>query len=211
MVRLFFLCSLAFAATIVPRAYSAETIIFIRVYESSGAGEDIHKHIKDIVSNFRLINGNLGFVARLPGTEIKDEPEMPTTPRDKNVKREASRWLRNGDTLQIDVLPEQQAAAKAQAEKHHWFLTAKYTDKGGEVILTKDVTKYSNWQFLDENLDLGAEVPQYHIKNINDLGKDAWLGMDSKGVRYKGHVEIRKPILLFDKKQYIGVERQVPN
>ena len=156
-----------------------------------------------------LLDGRVGYYAEL--SDVKDAPNLPTFPSDKGGTRVAFRWLRTGDTFRIDVTQEQREETRAQAEKHHWFLSAKYTEKSGEVVLTEEETKYSHWQFLDENLDLGAEVPQYHIKNVNDLGKDAWLGMESKGVRFKGHIEIRKPILLFEKKQYIGVERHVPN
>jgi hypothetical protein len=151
-----------------------------------------------------LINGELAFLAQL--ADVEDRPDMPRIPYDKGGMREAFRWVRDGDTLQIDVRSEQRDEAKVQAEKHRWFLTAKYTGKGSEVVLTKEATKYSHWQFLDINADLGGEAPRYHVKNVNDLGKDAWLGIAAEGVRYQGQKEIRNPILSLDKPQWIIVE-----
>lgn len=155
-----------------------------------------------------LIDGKLMFEGQL-GNEVKDEPNMPSIPHDPSGMRMAFRWMRNGDadTLQIHVDRDQQAEAPSQREKNDWYLTAEYTDKGAQVVLTKEATKYSHWKFVDENLDFGADVPQYHIRNINDLGKEAWLGVDSKGTRYIGRQELRKPILTSEKKFYVGVER----
>jgi hypothetical protein len=194
--------SIAFAVAS-PSAFGEEKIVFIEILQTtgSGAGE------RQTTWQLGMINGGLGFMGAL--RDVADTPEMPSIPHDKSGTREEHRFLRKDDTLQIDVVPFQQAESKVQAEKHHWFLTAKYTDKGGEVILTKEATKYSHWKFLDEDLGFGSDFPQYHIKNLNDLGKDAWLGMELNGVRYRGHAEIRKPIVSFETKQFIGIEKPI--
>lgn len=155
-----------------------------------------------------MIDGKVGCYARLGGGEF--DVNLPSIPADKSGMRLAFRWMRSGDTLQIDVARAQQAEAPSQREKQHWYLTAKYSDGGAEVVLTKEATKYSHWEFLDKT-EYSLDIPKYHIRNINDLGKDAWLGIEDKGVRYTGHVEVRKPVLTPEKKYYIAVDRGEPN
>ncbi|HEV3417848.1 MAG TPA: hypothetical protein VG056_13565 [Pirellulales bacterium] len=150
-----------------------------------------------------LIDGRLGFFGRADGSS--DDGALPAVPVDNGMIRDAYILKKEGDTLRIEIR-EQQRDVKNQSEKDGWFLTGRYTDKGGDVILSKEESKYSHWRFMHVNDDLGTDVPQYQIKNINDLGKDAWLAMASKGIRYKGHEEFRQPKLSFDQKQIFAVE-----
>ena len=90
--------------------------------------------------------------------------------------------------------------------KHHlWYLSGSYDKKGGEVLLTKEPGKYSNWEFVASGKHSG-EVTYYFIKNTNDLGKDAWLTVGPPVIRYKGSFEVMKAELSFDEKQEFGVE-----
>ena len=67
----------------------------------------------------------------------------------------------------------------------------KYDERGGAVELSKESTKYSRWEFIRAGGERGQEVEHYYIRNINDLGKDAWLSMNSSGTRFRWHKEVR--------------------
>ena len=152
-----------------------------------------------------LIDGHIGFLGKWQGTA--DESALAVIPSDNGRMREAFSFHWSGNTLQVEVSPEEQAASKIQAEKNQWYLTAKYTDNGGEVVLTKDETKYSHWKFIEARPHKD-EIDYYYVKNTNDLGKEAWLGIESSGTRYLGHREVRKLKLSFGEKQVFGVERR---
>jgi hypothetical protein len=176
-----------------PESCDARETVFLGI-----AGKDVGDW------HLGLIDGKLRFYSS--SARGDDAAGLPSIPADMGGLRVAFRWLRDGDTFQIVVDREQRDEAKAQAEKHHWYLTANYTEKGGEVTLTKEPTKYSYWKLRDRSAGHGSETPRYHVLNVNDLGKDAWLGMDDKGVRYRGRQELRKAILTFETKQNIVVE-----
>jgi hypothetical protein len=179
---------------------SGADLYFISVYqENESSGWD-----------FGLIDGKLGFLGKLKGDAGEDESQLPVIPHDDGMMREAFRWLRDGDTLRLDLNKDDlQRQAKSQTEKHHWYLTGAYTEHDAQVVLAKEKTKYSRWEFIHVKDDLGADGPRYNIKNINDLGKDAWFGMNSSGVRYKGRREIRKPCLTIgNDRQLISMERE---
>jgi hypothetical protein len=179
--------------------------VFIEAYEGNSLKEWQlgRRHSLD-AWNLGMIDGNLGFLGKWQGEE--SQKKLPGIPHDKGMMREAFRFLRSGDTLQIEVTPEEQDRSKIQAEKHRWYLTAKYADKDGKVTLTKEATKLSHWEFIRDKENPGVDVEHYYIKNVNDLGKDAWLGSQKEGVRYVGHQEIRKPKISFDEKQVFGIE-----
>ncbi|HEV3417849.1 MAG TPA: hypothetical protein VG056_13570 [Pirellulales bacterium] len=197
----FILVAVAFAGfALEVQPASAADDYFISVYqENQSSGWD-----------FGLIDGKLGFLGKRKGDVGEDESQLPVIPHDDGMMREAFRWLRDGDTLRLDLNNDDlQRQAKNQREKHHWFLTGAYTEHDAQVVLTKEKTKYSHWEFIHVKDDLGADGPRYNIKNINDLSKDAWFGMNSSGVRYKGHREIRKPCLTFgNDRQLISMERE---
>jgi hypothetical protein len=168
--------------------------IFIHVPAEKGRGE----------WSLGLIDGKLGFYAKRQGGE--DQKNLPSIPSDKGMMRMAFRFLKRGDTLLLEVTPDEQARSNVQAEKHHWFLTGSSPNKGGEVPLTREETKYSHWEFIRVTGDYNADYKRYYIKNADESEKNAWLGMEAKGVRYVGHVEVRKPKLSFDDKQVLAVE-----
>ncbi len=70
--------------------------------------------------------------------------------------------------------------SKEQIAKDGWYVTADYSVSPPRVILTKEPTKDSRWSFLSAS----NRRTQYHIKNENDRGKDAWLHMMDTGKRY---------------------------
>jgi hypothetical protein len=152
-----------------------------------------------------LIDGEIRFLGRWHGDQ--DDQELPLIPSDgARHARTALAILRDGDTLQVEVSPYKQQWSTVQAEKNHWFLTGKYAEKNPEVILTKEATKFSRWEFVRVEGAGNPEIKYYYIRNINDVGKDAWLAVEPTGVRYRWHREVRKAKLSFSDKEEFGVE-----
>jgi hypothetical protein len=174
-------------------ADGAEQIVALQITERAPPGA----HLQKIEWRLGLIDGKLGFKATLPGAV--DRPDMPRLPYARRQICESYRWVTNGDTLQIDVDQAQADVWKVQAEKSGWYLTADYSGGEPKVILSKDATKYSHWQFLDKEILVPKEVEQFHVKDLDDLSKPKWLGMEAKGNRYQGRIEIRKPALVEEK------------
>jgi hypothetical protein len=177
-----------------PAAGDGQQIVSIGIAERATSDANTHR----VSWRLGLINGELAFLATRP--DLKDEPGMPTIPRDTRGMRADFHWILRGDTLQIQVDQARQPSDKVEAEKNDWYLTAKYSDNGAEVVLTKDSTKHSHWGLVDKEILEPKEITRFHLRNNDDSGKTAWLGMDAKGVRYRGHIEMRKPLLSQEKR-----------
>ena len=150
-----------------------------------------------------LLDGRLGFrgTTRI---EKEDDAKLPPVPTDDRMARMSTTFLRNRDTIQIEVTKGELQRSKVQADKHHWYLTGKYTEGRAEVTLTKEPTKYSHWQFVPVEGELGTR--QFYIRNINDLGKDAWLAVaPGMGTLYQGGIELRNAELAFGRKQAMRI------
>lgn len=121
---------------------------------------------------------------------------MPKIPAANYRVCETYHWLREGDTLQVLVDDKQARLWNVQGEKNHWYLTADFSGDKPKLFLSKEAKKYSHWDFLDKDILVPKEITRFHLRNREGDGKPRWLGMEAKGVRYKGHIEIRKPELL---------------
>lgn len=95
-----------------------------------------------------------------------------------------SRYVWDGTHLRIHPGEDDKRVwSKEAAAKDGWYVTADYSTSPPRVIVTKEPTKYSAWQFVR-----GSQAGFYYIKNENDLGKDAWLGLEDTGKLYS-HVQ----------------------
>ena len=98
--------------------------------------------------------------------------------------------------------------SKALLAKDRWYVTADYSTKPAQVVLTKKPTKYSRWSWSyvprTKNAAPGKESQDYYIRNENDLGKDAWLAVEKKGRTYHGGIA-RRAVLSFEKKTSFDV------
>jgi hypothetical protein len=94
-----------------------------------------------------------------------------------------------------------------QSTKEGWYLSADYSANPPQVVLTQAPTEYSHWRFVNIKWS-GNEGFDACIKNDNDLGKDAWLNMEDKGVFYREGIEARKPVLSYKNKSIFYVEEQ---
>jgi hypothetical protein len=150
-----------------------------------------------------------GLAFNLHGREVlrDDNATLPPFPVEDGQVRAAYRfsYSRDGDTLQIDIGDQRAQRTKTFAEHNHWYMTAAYDDKGGDVSLAKEEGKHSKWKFVPSGKHSG-EVTYYYIQNINDLGKIAWLTMGSPKKHYKGGFVTRKARLSFEEKQEFGIE-----
>ena len=79
-----------------------------------------------------LLDGRLGFrgTTRI---EKEDDAKLPPVPTDDRMARMSTTFLRNRDTIQIEVTKGELQRSKVQADKHHWYLTGKYTEGRAEV------------------------------------------------------------------------------
>lgn len=155
-----------------------------------------------------LVEGEIGFIGGwTPQRPGESNTKMPARIPADHISRGV---YRNGDTLQAYVSTlvtwvdpnELRNVPKVQAEKHDWYLTGDYSGKQPTLKLTKKSEKYSHWEFISAGKTTGAEdhepVTPFFIRNVNDLGKEAWLVMeDVPGVRYLNEGEFRKATLSF--------------
>jgi hypothetical protein len=156
-----------------------------------------------------LVDGEIGFIGGWTASKPGAKDTRPTVeiPSDKGELRLSPGVYKNDDTLQVYVEEYIREASKTQAEKHMWYLTGDYSGKEPALKLTKKMEKYSHWEFVAVGEPTGRKdhepVQQYFIKNLNDLGKDAWLSMEkTPGVRYKNAGEFRKATLSFDRQGF---------
>jgi hypothetical protein len=153
-----------------------------------------------------LCDGNLGFYGL---ASIPPGPNAPLIPVDNSRPRIVVRFTRDGATLQIYIAEDERALSQVQVQEHEWFLTGDYATTPPSVILTKEPTKYSRWTFVNKSETRSSEGGRAYIKNENDLGKEAWLSVDGKGIVFRQGWEIRQPILSFDCKTEFDVTDQV--
>jgi hypothetical protein len=153
----------------------------------------------------QLINGDLGFWANTRGQA--SEPNPPSIPIDAGgYSRQNNHFVKVGAMLRVSLSPEERKRSKEQAAKDRGYLTGDYSTKLPRVILTKEPTKYSRWTFVHIDGNIHHDGEECYIKNDNDLGKDAWLSLEDKGVHYTGGEEVRRPTLSFEKKLRFFVE-----
>jgi hypothetical protein len=192
-----FVVSVAFATELI-HASAAEPIVrkpAKRIHISTATNDEWY---------LGLIDGDVGFLGRWRGDE--DDQKLPLIPSDQGQPRTSFTFLWDYVTLQIRV-QNQQKAMKIQADRDQWYLTAQYGEKGPRVTFTKEQEKRSRWEFVPVEGRGDSDIMYYYIKNINDLGKNAWLGVDATGVRYRWHDEVRKAKLSFNDKQIFAVEQ----
>ena len=72
---------------------------------------------------------------------------------------------------------------KEAAAKVGWYLTADYSTKPPRVILTKEPTVSSRWTFIGQSVS-GSSSVRCYLRNYNDDGKEAWLGMEKIATAY---------------------------
>jgi len=134
-------------------------------------------------------------------------PDAPDFPNAGGELQVTFLFREDGTRLRFFV-PGDRLKLKDQASKQGWYLTGDYSTDPPSVILTKEPTKYSNWQFLDPVPRVGEDNGKVcYVKNENDRNKDGWLYFEGNGTVYKHSEELRKPILSHDKKVLFGLWR----
>jgi len=146
-----------------------------------------------------------GLAFELTGREEtrEDDLKLPAFPIEDRMMLATYRFLysKDNDTLQLEV-----GSGRGKLREYNlWYLTATYNDKGGDVSLSKEEVKHSKWKFVPTGKHSG-EVTYYYIRNVNDLGKSAWLTVGDVKKHYKGGIVTRKARLSFDEKQEFGIE-----
>jgi hypothetical protein len=105
-------------------------------------------------------------------------------------------FIPDGPFLRVYVDAERRAAAAAIAGKHGWYLTADYSASPPEVVLTRGPTKDSRWTLVKADHTYGHR----YIRNDNDLGRAAWLGIEEPSVRYQCGLETAAATLSLEKR-----------
>ena len=149
-----------------------------------------------------ITDGKLCFytVAPKATTPSSDTPLVPKVP-DFSFG-----FVRDGSFLRVFIYADMRDKSKELAAKHGWYLTGDYSATPPKVILTQEPTKYSHWTFITIPKKTHSDGYYAHIKNENDLKKNAWLTMEEKGVRYKARIEALQPILSFKEELEFYVE-----
>jgi hypothetical protein len=141
-----------------------------------------------------VANGELLFVAR--PRDDPTEARSSSKAVQKTLALQSFNFFKDGAMIRV-------RNQGGKTEKDDWYLTGDYSTKPPHVIVTKEATKYSRWTLVQApNTSDPEEGINRYLKNENDQGKDAWLSMEDKGVRYKGGEvwEARKPTLSAEKK-----------
>ena len=81
--------------------------------------------------------------------------------------------------------PKSAAKSEDLAGKHGWYLTADYLASPPQVVLTPTPTDHSRWTLVKADHTYGHR----YIRNENDLGRAAWLGIAEQGARYEDGLE----------------------
>jgi len=125
-------------------------------------------------------------------------------PRDAPVLGHKSvSFMRDGAYIRTHVVEYGQDVPKLLAERNGWYLTADYSTESPTVVLTKEPTKHSEWDFVDvKDPDLtDDEAFAAQIKNRNVSAKAVWLDMQRKGIVYQGGKVVCRPALSSDQKR----------
>jgi len=149
-----------------------------------------------------ITDGKLCFQT-ISSNTTKPSPDTPSVPE---VPDFSFGFVRDGSFLRVFIYADMRAKSEKLAAKHGWYLTGDYSTTPPRVILTKEATKYSRWTFINIPKKTGSDGYYAHIKNENDLGKDAWLDIGEKDVLYKARIEALKPLLSFKEKVEFYVE-----
>jgi hypothetical protein len=94
-------------------------------------------------------------------------------------------FVPDGPFLRVYVDAEKRATSEELAGKHGWYLTGDYSASPPQVILTPAPLRSSRWTLLKADHTYGHR----YIRNENDLGRAAWLGIAEQGVRYQDGLE----------------------
>ncbi len=94
-------------------------------------------------------------------------------------------FVPDGPFLRVYVDAEKRAKSEELAEKHGWYLSADYLASPPQVVLTPAPTDHSRWTLVKADHTYGHR----YIRNENDLGRAAWLGIAAEGARYQGGLE----------------------
>jgi hypothetical protein len=99
----------------------------------------------------------------------------PSTPSVAKVPDYSFGFVRDSSFLRVFIYADDRAKSKELAATHGWYLSGDYATTPPRVVLTKKPTKYSRWKFIKVPKEFGSDGYYAHIKNENDLGKDAWF------------------------------------
>ena len=137
--------------------------------------------------------------ATLPPSGVLPEPKTPTLPVPTG---ERERWFfRAGANLCAwNKSTNPRTGAEEAGPKHGWYFSGDYSTSPPRIVLTKEPTTFSTWTFSAAPFGGDDEGWYVYIRNENDKGKDAWLGMAEKGAVYGKGWEGRAAVLSFEKK-----------
>ncbi len=136
-----------------------------------------------------VVDGQLRFSSWHAGGQA-GEPALGPAP-------EASYgFVPDGPFLRVYVDAEKRAKSEELAEKHGWYLSADYLASPPQVVLTPAPTDHSRWTLVKADHTYGHR----YIRNENDLGRAAWLGIAEQGVCYQGGLEARGVTLSAEQK-----------
>lgn len=145
-----------------------------------------------------VLGGELRFVSFWVNGRSPTKPGAPPLPG------YAMRFVRDGAHIRVLLQKDQPSRSKEVAAKDGWYVTGDYSTKPPSVILTKEPTKYSRWEFVSPRP--GGRIYQTcFLKNENDLGTDAWLSMENEGTTYQGGIA-HAPILAVEKRELSVLE-----
>ncbi len=148
-----------------------------------------------------MLDGDLMFVVFLEGGRTKSAPCDPPLP-DLSLQ-----FVRDGEMLRVKIVPRNVVVdreghfSKRLLAKDGWYVTADFSTKPPQVILTEKPTEHSRWTFAW--LPAGDRVQRF-IKNEDAPGKTLWLSMEEKGTTYRGGIA-RKPVLSTETKDYFWI------
>ncbi len=142
--------------------------------------------------NLEVVGGEVMFVCG--GSYERDLPPLPASsyafvPEGEYVRAR---------TTELPEGPRRRNKLKEKEllGKDGWYLTADYSTEPPGVVLAAKPTAASRWRFLRTRAVTGETY--YHIRNVNDAGKEAWLCVqEGKEKRYV-EGDVRKPILCSD-------------